>query len=144
MPTRGYIAGKPVSRWEASDSDNIDIEYKNLDRPGKQTWCPGDCLTGPKGLVVKVLSAVLMLCMGLVLGYVIRRNTCVLTAVLMLCMGLVLGYVIRRNACVERNGMPVLHAHFVTVQQVAFFREDNWEAVDRETPFQAETGITGV
>ncbi|XP_076472403.1 N-acetylated-alpha-linked acidic dipeptidase 2-like [Babylonia areolata] len=94
MPTRGYIAGKPVSRWEASDSDNIDIEYKNLDRPGRQALCPGDCLSGPKGLVVKVLSAALMLCLGLVLGYVIRKN-----------------------ACVERPSLPVLHAHFITVQQ---------------------------
>ena len=31
MPTKGkYIAGKQVSRWDA-DTDNVDIEYKNLD-----------------------------------------------------------------------------------------------------------------
>ena len=59
MPTRGYIAGKPVSRWEAADSDNIDIEYKNLDRPGKQSgWPCGDCFSGTKG---ELLSRLLLL-----------------------------------------------------------------------------------
>ncbi|KAK7471446.1 hypothetical protein BaRGS_00035934, partial [Batillaria attramentaria] len=75
IPTRGYIAGKPVSRWEAADSDNIDIEYKNLDRPGKQGWCT-ECLSGPKGMVVRLLFLILLFCVGLVFGYVIRKSTC--------------------------------------------------------------------
>ncbi|PVD37111.1 hypothetical protein C0Q70_04105 [Pomacea canaliculata] len=75
IPTRGYIAGKPVSRWEASDSDNIDIEYKNLDRPGRQAWC-GECFSGPKGLALKALILIVIFCFGLVFGYVIRKGTC--------------------------------------------------------------------
>ena len=96
MPTRGYIAGKPVSRWEAADSDNIDIEYKNLDRPGRQSWC-GDCLSGNKGLVLKALVLAVLFVLGLVLGYVIRKSTC------------------------RGDGSPAsatLHVTFVRVQQV--------------------------
>ena len=54
MPSRGYIAGKPVSRWEA-DSDQIDIEYKNLDKPIQSQYnpCP-QCLSGKKGIIIKV------------------------------------------------------------------------------------------
>ena len=52
MPSRGYTPGKPVSRWEA-DSDNIDIEYKNLDKPA-QGAVYTQCLSGTKGTVIKV------------------------------------------------------------------------------------------
>ena len=96
MPTRGYIAGKPVSRWEAADSDNIDIEYKNLDRPGRQSLC-GDCLSGTKGLVLKALVLAVLFVLGLVLGYVVRKSTC------------------------EQGpdpASPSLHVTFVRVQQV--------------------------
>ncbi|XP_067658691.1 putative N-acetylated-alpha-linked acidic dipeptidase isoform X1 [Haliotis asinina] len=72
MPTRGYIAGKPVSRWDA-ESDNIDIEYKNLDRPRPQAWC-GDCFSGRKGTILKVLLLIVIFFVGLILGYIIRRN----------------------------------------------------------------------
>ncbi|KAK0061299.1 N-acetylated-alpha-linked acidic dipeptidase 2 [Biomphalaria pfeifferi] len=72
MPSRGYIAGKPVSRWEA-DSDNIDIEYKNLDKPVLQPKL-SQCLAGRKGLVIKILLLLFMLFLGLIFGYVIQRN----------------------------------------------------------------------
>ncbi|XP_059173652.1 putative N-acetylated-alpha-linked acidic dipeptidase [Physella acuta] len=72
MPSRGYIAGKPVSRWEA-DSDNIDIEYKNLDKPVQQARC-AQCLSGKKGLAIKALLILAVLFVGLIIGYVIRRN----------------------------------------------------------------------
>ncbi|CAL1544111.1 unnamed protein product [Lymnaea stagnalis] len=72
MPSRGYIAGKPVSRWEA-DSDNIDIEYKNLDKPLQQPRC-AQCLSGRKGVAIKALLLISILFVGLIIGYVIRRN----------------------------------------------------------------------
>ncbi|GFR65758.1 N-acetylated-alpha-linked acidic dipeptidase 2 [Elysia marginata] len=73
MPSRGYIAGKPVSRWEA-DSDNIDIEYKNLDKPIQQfNPCP-QCLSGKRGIIVKGVIILVIFLVGLVVGYLIRRN----------------------------------------------------------------------
>lgn len=73
MPSRGYIAGKPVSRWEA-DSDNIDIEYKNLDKPIQQyNPCP-QCLIGKRGVIIKGAVVVVIFLFGLVVGYLIRRN----------------------------------------------------------------------
>ncbi|KAL5013908.1 hypothetical protein ScPMuIL_008178 [Solemya velum] len=75
MPSKGkYIQGKQVSRWEA-DSDNIDIEYKNLEGRQPVTLCRcSDCFVGWKGILLKVLSLVLLLCLGMLLGYLVRRT----------------------------------------------------------------------
>ncbi|XP_041378101.1 putative N-acetylated-alpha-linked acidic dipeptidase isoform X2 [Gigantopelta aegis] len=73
MPTRGYIAGKPVSRWEA-DSDNIDIEYKNLDHARPPTGACTECFAGRKGQVLRILLVTVIFFVGLILGYIIRRN----------------------------------------------------------------------
>ncbi|GFO08337.1 hypothetical protein PoB_003484200 [Plakobranchus ocellatus] len=73
MPSRGYIAGKPVSRWEA-DSDNIDIEYKNLDKPLQQHHpCP-QCLIARKGIIIKGTIVLAVFLFGLIIGYLVRRN----------------------------------------------------------------------
>ena len=76
MPSKGrYTAGKQVSRWEA-DSENIDIEYKNLESQGRATTCPTcSCLQGDKkNLVIKVLFISVVFGVGLVLGYLVRKN----------------------------------------------------------------------
>lgn len=77
MPSKGrYTAGKQVSRWEASDSDNIDIEYKNLegqaaDTPFPSCTCP---LGDKKGAVIKALVVTVMFGIGLVLGFLLRKS----------------------------------------------------------------------
>lgn len=75
MPSKGkYIQGKQVSRWEA-DSDNIDIEYKNLEGRQPVAICKcSDCFVGWKGIFLKVLFLVLLLCLGMLLGYIVRRT----------------------------------------------------------------------
>ena len=76
MPSKGrYTAGKQVSRWEA-DSENIDIEYKNLESQGRSTACPNcSCLQGDKKtIVIKVLFISVVLGVGLVLGYLVRKS----------------------------------------------------------------------
>ncbi|KAH3821033.1 N-acetylated-alpha-linked acidic dipeptidase 2-like isoform X2 [Dreissena polymorpha] len=77
MPSKGrYTAGKQVSRWEASDSDNIDIEYKNLegqtaDTPYPSCTCP---LADKKGLVIKALVLTVVFGIGLVFGFLLRKS----------------------------------------------------------------------
>ena len=71
MPTKGkYIAGKQVSRWDA-DTDNVDIEYKNLDT---QLSASVPFFSGRKGCMLKILFLLVFFAAGLILGYVIRRN----------------------------------------------------------------------
>ena len=74
MPSKGrYTAGKQVSRYEA-DSDNIDIEYKNLDSQG-QNQTPCTCPLGnKKPLVIKLLCLAVVFGLGLLLGFVVRKN----------------------------------------------------------------------
>ena len=76
MPSKGrYTAGKQVSRWEA-DSDNIDIEYKNLESQGHGNIC-GTCSCAggeKKNLVIKLLTITVVFGVGLVLGYLVRKN----------------------------------------------------------------------
>ncbi|KAK3581371.1 hypothetical protein CHS0354_016217 [Potamilus streckersoni] len=74
MPSKGkYRAGKQVSRWEA-DSENIDIEYKNLETPTQAPTWQTDIFVGKKGIALKILGGVVLFCIGLVLGYVIRKG----------------------------------------------------------------------
>ncbi|XP_071146680.1 N-acetylated-alpha-linked acidic dipeptidase 2-like isoform X3 [Mytilus edulis] len=71
MPAKGkYIAGKQVSRWEA-DTDNVDIEYKNLDT---QSIAPVPFFSGRKGCLLKILFLLVFFSAGMILGYMIRRN----------------------------------------------------------------------
>ncbi|KAK6182867.1 hypothetical protein SNE40_010455 [Patella caerulea] len=72
MMSRGYTPGKPVSRWEA-DSDNIDIEYKNLDQPRQQSMV-SECFSGGKGCVLKILMIGVIFVMGLIFGYFVRKT----------------------------------------------------------------------
>lgn len=70
MPTKGkYIAGKQVSRWDA-ESDNVDIEYKNLESHPK----PSAFFDGRKGCALKILLLLACFSIGLIFGYIIRRN----------------------------------------------------------------------
>ncbi|XP_061198017.1 putative N-acetylated-alpha-linked acidic dipeptidase isoform X1 [Saccostrea echinata] len=72
MPIKGkYVAGRQVSRWDA-ESDNVDIQYRHLDNPAS----PGlvEFFSGRKGNVLKVLLLVVCFFVGLIIGYVIRRN----------------------------------------------------------------------
>lgn len=74
MPSKGrYTAGKQVSRWEA-DSDNIDIEYKNLEGQSHgHSFC--SCPSGnKKPYVIKFLCVSVVFGIGLVLGYLVRKN----------------------------------------------------------------------
>ena len=76
MPSKGrYTAGKQVSRWEA-DSENIDIEYKNLESQGHANICSScSCAGGErKNLVIKLLTITVVFGVGLVLGYLVRKN----------------------------------------------------------------------
>ena len=76
MPSKGrYTAGKQVSRWEA-DSENIDIEYKNLESQGHGNICGVcSCAGGEKkNLVIKLLAITVVFGVGLVLGYLVRKN----------------------------------------------------------------------
>lgn len=76
MPSKGrYTAGKQVSRWEA-DSENIDIEYKNLESQTHANICPNcSCLQGDKkNLVIKLLFVTVVFGVGLVLGYLVRKT----------------------------------------------------------------------
>ncbi|VDH99937.1 N-acetylated-alpha-linked acidic dipeptidase [Mytilus galloprovincialis] len=71
MPAKGkYIAGKQVSRWEA-DTDNVDIEYKNLDT---QSIASVPFFSGRKGCLLKILFLLVFFSAGMILGYMIRRN----------------------------------------------------------------------
>lgn len=71
MPAKGkYIAGKQVSRWDA-DTDNVDIEYKNLD---SQSVTSVPFFSGRKGCLLKVLFLLLFFSVGMILGYMVRRN----------------------------------------------------------------------
>lgn len=71
MPTKGkYIAGKQVSRWDA-DTDNVDIEYKNLDT---QSSASVPFFSGRKGCLLKILFLLVCFAAGLILGYIVRRN----------------------------------------------------------------------
>lgn len=76
MPSKGrYTAGKQVSRYEA-DSENIDIEYKNLEDQGQHAPC-GTCtcpLGDKKPLVIKILSVIVVFGVGLVLGFLFRKT----------------------------------------------------------------------
>ncbi|WAR15324.1 hypothetical protein MAR_005429 [Mya arenaria] len=78
MPSKGrYTAGKQVSRWEA-DSENIDIEYKNLE--GQSNGPAGSCsnctcpLGEKKPVVIKVLLFIIVFGAGLVLGFIVRKT----------------------------------------------------------------------
>lgn len=76
MPSKGrYTAGKQVSRYEA-DSENIDIEYKNLEGQGQGATCSGcSCPFGDKKtIVIKVLTVTIVFGIGLVLGFLIRKS----------------------------------------------------------------------
>lgn len=74
MPIKGYIAGRPVSRWEA-ETDNIDIDYRNLEGHGLGPCrCIEECQTGKKGCALKILVCVVIFFVGIFIGYVIRRN----------------------------------------------------------------------
>jgi hypothetical protein len=72
MPIKGkYVAGRQVSRWDA-ESDNVDIQYRHLDNSAS----PGltEFFSGRKGNILKVLLLAVCLFVGLIIGYVIRRN----------------------------------------------------------------------
>ncbi|XP_045162989.2 putative N-acetylated-alpha-linked acidic dipeptidase isoform X2 [Mercenaria mercenaria] len=76
MPSKGrYTAGKQVSRYEA-DSENIDIEYKNLEGQGHTAWCSNcSCPLGnKKPLVIKALTVTVVFGIGLVLGFLFRKT----------------------------------------------------------------------
>lgn len=75
MPSKGrYTAGKQVSRYEA-DSENIDIEYKNLEGQSQGTACSNcTCPLGDKKPLIKVLSVIIVFGIGLVLGFLIRTS----------------------------------------------------------------------
>ncbi|KAL4221698.1 N-acetylated-alpha-linked acidic dipeptidase 2 [Mactra antiquata] len=76
MPSKGrYTAGKQVSRYEA-DSENIDIEYKNLEDQGQHGPCSNcTCPLGDKkALVIKILTVIVVFGVGLVLGFVLRKT----------------------------------------------------------------------
>lgn len=76
MPSKGrYTAGKQVSRYEA-DSENIDIEYKNLEGQGHSVWCSScTCPLGDKKpLVIKALTVTVVFGIGLVLGFLFRKT----------------------------------------------------------------------
>lgn len=76
MPSKGrYTAGKQVSRYEA-DSENIDIEYKNLEGQGHTSWCSNcSCPLGDKKpLVIKALTITVVFGIGLVLGFLLRKT----------------------------------------------------------------------
>ncbi|XP_064611281.1 putative N-acetylated-alpha-linked acidic dipeptidase [Liolophura sinensis] len=74
MPIKGYIAGRPVSRWEA-ETDNIDIDYRNLDGHGLgPCGCIEECQTGKKGCALKILVCIVIVFVGIFIGYVIGRN----------------------------------------------------------------------
>ncbi|KAJ8320983.1 hypothetical protein KUTeg_002570 [Tegillarca granosa] len=65
MPTKGkYIAGKQVSRWDA-ESDNVDIEYKNLESHPK----PSAFFDGRKGCALKILLLLVCFSVGLIFVY---------------------------------------------------------------------------
>ena len=71
MPTKGkYIAGKQVSRWDA-DSENVDIEYKNLDNASSAKM---SVFSGHKGRALRILLLIACVSVGMILGYIIRRN----------------------------------------------------------------------
>jgi hypothetical protein len=76
MPSKGrYTAGKQVSRYEA-DSENIDIEYKNLEGQGHSVWCSNcTCPLGDKKpLVIKALTVTVVFGIGLVIGFLLRKT----------------------------------------------------------------------
>ncbi|KAK3100468.1 hypothetical protein FSP39_020540 [Pinctada imbricata] len=71
MPPKGkYVAGKQVSRWDA-ESDNVDIEYKHLENSATP---PPRFFSGRKGAALKGLLLLVVFLVGLILGYIIRRN----------------------------------------------------------------------
>ncbi|XP_021363831.1 N-acetylated-alpha-linked acidic dipeptidase 2-like [Mizuhopecten yessoensis] len=71
MPTKGkYIAGKQVSRWDA-ESEKVDIEYKNLDNASTSKL---SFFSGQKGCALKLLLLAACLAVGMIVGYIIRRN----------------------------------------------------------------------
>ncbi|CAI9727446.1 Hypothetical predicted protein [Octopus vulgaris] len=72
MPSGGYIAGKALTRWEA-DTDNIDIDYRSLEGDNRCKWL-NECFSGRKGLVLRILLVFVLFCVGLIVGYIIRRN----------------------------------------------------------------------
>lgn len=72
MPSGGYIAGKALTRWEA-DTDNIDIDYRSLEGDHRCKWL-SECFSGRKGQVLRVLLVLVLFCVGLIVGYIIRRN----------------------------------------------------------------------
>lgn len=76
MPSKGrYTAGKQVSRYEA-DSENIDIEYKNLEGQGHTGWCSNcSCPLGDKKpWVIKGLTITVVFGLGLVIGFLFRKT----------------------------------------------------------------------
>ena len=71
MPPKGkYVAGKQVSRWDA-ESDNVDIEYKNLENSATP---PFRFFDGRKGRLLKALLLIVVFFVGLILGYIVRRD----------------------------------------------------------------------
>ncbi|XP_074654826.1 putative N-acetylated-alpha-linked acidic dipeptidase isoform X2 [Tubulanus polymorphus] len=56
------------SRWN-SDGDHVDLQYRQMDKPPSNGW-----FTGRKGVIIKLLLLVLFFIMGLMAGYLIRRN----------------------------------------------------------------------
>ena len=76
MPSKGrYTAGKQVSRWEA-DSENIDIEYKNLEGQHQGHICSNcTCPFGDrKPLIIKILTVVTVFGVGLIIGFLVRKT----------------------------------------------------------------------
>ena len=73
MPSSaGYKRGiptEPFTKWE-TDTDQVQVDYKNLnEKPGSSAW-----LSGKKGVVLKVLLLGVIFSLGMIIGYVIRRN----------------------------------------------------------------------
>lgn len=72
MPTKGnYVAGRQVSRWD-TESDNVDIQYRHFDN--RESPGLAEFFAGKKGTILKVLLLFVCFLIGLIIGYIIRRN----------------------------------------------------------------------
>ncbi len=74
MPSRGYHPGvpqensQPYTKWD-TDKDEVEVDYKQLDRKRKASW-----FSGTKGVILKILLVILIFLLGLIIGYVLRRS----------------------------------------------------------------------
>ncbi|XP_064642065.1 N-acetylated-alpha-linked acidic dipeptidase 2-like isoform X2 [Lineus longissimus] len=57
-----------LTRWN-SDTDRVDLQYKQMDKPSNPL-----CLQGWKGWIIKILILLVFLVIGVVVGYLIRRQ----------------------------------------------------------------------